>query len=706
MVCAGLAVLGESPAVGSLVLSLAAAVRIRPANRSRALDLALLVAAGGALIPLCRVMPPRSAASLSLIAASLALLLLASAVEAQPERRPRQALRVLQFAVVAGGAVPLLFDSAPAVSLVPASAALGGALLCPKRLAADPSRLGRMGPAAFAALACITALVAAESGGFAAAAGAVCTALLLLRGIELESRRDREGLESFCRHARLTSLLENIEEAICASDLSGRLTFVNRRFLRLFGLRATFGGRFSDLLSPSDAESFDRQLRTCIETGRPVGGVRYQVRRPDGRIVPIECTVALVKTGGLAIGLQASLRDVSQEQLIEESQRALAQRLESFVETMPLGCVVWDPAFRVLEWNAAAERIFGWPAVEVLGLRYDGFLTAEEEDPLVRDWGDLLAGRQVTVRTCRNRAKDGRIVDCEWIHTTLRDSRGEVTAVASMVRDVSEQHRLERQLRAAQKLEAVGTLAGGVAHDFNNLLTIILGNVALARMSLGPDHAAGSALENAQTAAERAAELIRRLLGFSRRDSTGLRAVRLQDRLAETASLFRYGLGDQVDFEVEIASDLAAVRADLDQVGRVVMNLLRNARDAAGARGKLRLTAENVVFDRDGCRSRPWARPGCFVALAVSDDGPGIDELTRERLFEPFFTTKEVGKGTGLGLAAVYGIVESHGGGIEVESKPGEGAVFTVYLPAASSEGQSRERAASPNVPRARVLLG
>ncbi len=701
----GVAVLGESLAAGSVALSLAAAARVALASSGlrRRLDLALLAGAGATLIPLCRELPAPWGAVLSLAAAAPAFVLLQFAREAQPEISARRALSALQFAVAAAGAGAFLFEPAPAIALLPAGAAIVGALRCPEHLWPDPSRFVRAGPSLFAAVACVTALLAA--GTQSDLAGAACAALLLIHGVEHESRRARESLEASRKRARLRSLLENIDEAICASDLNGEMTFVNRRFLGLFGLQATFCGRFSDLLSEADAESFDRQLRTCIESDKPVSGMRYKARRSDGSRIPVECSVALVKSGGLSIGLQASLRDVSQEELIEESQRALAQRLESFVETMPLGCIVWDADFRVQEWNPAAERIFGWPALEVLGLRYDEILATEPADPVLSDWPELRQGRQVGARACRNRSRAGAQVDCEWFHTALRDAAGEVVAVASMVQDVTERRRLEEQLRAAQKLEAVGTLAGGVAHDFNNLLTIILGNVALSRMSLGPDHPAVAALGNAQTASERAADLVRQLLSFSRREPGDRQIVRLQERLAETARLFQYDLGESVAFDVEIAEDLAPVQADLGQVGRLVMNLLVNARDAADSGGRLRLRAENVVLNREQCLLKSWARPGEFVTLSVSDDGCGMDERTRDRLFEPFFTTKEVGKGTGLGLAVVYGIVQSHGGGIEVKSQPGEGAEFTVYLPACR---RAEGRAGAPHVPAkvmARVLL-
>ena len=681
------ALFGESLAAASLCVSLSVVAATTCAGsrahlrRPRWLDVGLLAAASATLISLSREVFPLAGAGISLAVAAAGVYLLSKVRDAQPDARFERGLAALQFALAAGGLMPFI-DAGPIAALVPPAAALCGALATDRSLAGDGSLFGFAAPAMFSAAACALALAAPAQSPASRTAASVCAALIVAHAAEIELRRAAEASDTSRKLAKLRCLVENIDEAICAADLTGEMTFVNRRFLRMFGLQATFGGRFSDLLDEDDKPAFRRQVRACLESGEPIGDRRYRARRSDGSLVPIECSIALVEVGGIRIGLQATLRDISREQLIEESQRALSQRLEFFLDAMPLGCIVWDVDFRVQEWNPSAERIFGWSQLEVLGRRYDEVLSTHESDSVLESWPSLVQGRQTGRRACRNRSKAGAVIDCEWFHTALLDNQGQVVAVASMVQDVSDRRRLEAQLREAQKLDAVGTLAGGVAHDFNNLLTVIVGNVAMTRMRLGPDHAAVSSLSDAQTAAERAADLVRQLLSFSRTNPAELRPTRIGDSLTETARLFRHGLADDIAFDVEVPDTLPEITADVGQVGQLIMNLLVNAQDAVQPGGKVSLRAATVELGPAECRARAWAGPGRFVVISVSDDGHGMDEQTKSRIFEPFFTTKEVGKGTGLGLAVAYGIVQNHGGGVEVESSPEAGATFRVYLPA------------------------
>ncbi len=701
---------GQPPAVGSIALSLSLlAVLPRTSalvsRRRRRLDQALLCAAGATLLPLCRDLAPEAASAIGVGLSAVAAFALQRVREAQPDRDSQHGLIALQAAALSASVAPLVFGSSALAVLFPTAAAAIGVALASRPLSSDGLVLSEAAPALTAAVASVAALLMPQPPLAAVAGALICTSLLLLHAVEIESRRRAEAAKASRKSARLRCLIENIEEAICAADLAGEMTFVNRRFLRLFGLSATFGGRFADLLHRGDVAAFERQLRDCLESGRTVNGMRYRARRSDGVEIPVECSVGLIEAGGIRIGLQATLRDISHERLIEDSQRALAQRLEFFLEAMPLGCIVWDLDFRVQEWNPSAETTFGWSQLEALGRRYDEFLSAASSDAVGDSWPELLAGRQVGRRACRNLSKSGAKLDCEWFQTALLDAAGEVVAVASMVQDVTARKGLEEQLRQAQKLEAVGALAGGIAHDFNNLLTIILGNVALARMRLGPDHASVAMLGDAQTAAEQAAELVRQLLSFSRRQPGDLQRTSLGQVLSETARLFRSGLGEGVSFEVEISDDLPAVRAHAGQIGQLLMNLLVNARDALGPDGRILLRASRVDLDESECRARAWAEPGEYVVISVSDDGHGIDERTKVRIFEPFFTTKEVGKGTGLGLAVAYGIVQHHGGGIEIESAPDEGTTFFVYLPALEVDRAAVNGNRPPSSHRRRVLL-
>jgi two-component system, cell cycle sensor histidine kinase and response regulator CckA len=386
--------------------------------------------------------------------------------------------------------------------------------------------------------------------------------------------------------------------------------------------------------------------------------------------------------------------------LIAESHRALAQRLESFVNEMPLACVIWDQDARVIEWNPAASRMFGWSEAEAFQRRYSDVLGPEaDSEANERLWKDLLVGTTAH-RQGGARTKSRGVIECEWFHAPLLDPSGRTVGVASIVQDITERKALERQLLQSQKLEAVAILAGGIAHDFNNLLTSVLGNISLALMKLGPRHVAASGLKDAERAAERAADLTRQLLRFSRKKPAELSAVDLNQSVREVVSLLKHSVEPAVTLKTSLVADLWSVEADPGQLAQVVMNLCVNAWDAVGERGSIRLATANRQLSRRFSRGHPDARPGDFVELVVSDDGSGMDEETQLHLFEPFFTTKEPGKGTGLGLAMVYSILKQHRGWVAVSSRPRQGSTFRVYLPRtarhAAKETEDRETTAQP----------
>ncbi len=253
-----------------------------------------------------------------------------------------------------------------------------------------------------------------------------------------------------------------------------------------------------------------------------------------------------------------------------------------------------------------------------------------------------------------------------------------------LARDVTEQRRLEAQLRQAQKMEAVGRLAGGIAHDFNNLLTAILGSAQLALRELEPSHTVREDLEEIRRAGLRAADLTRQLLAYSRRQVVAPKVIDLNEAVRNLDSMLRRLIREDIELVLTLSPTPLAVRSDPGQIEQVVINLVVNARDAMPQGGRITIRAEAVLLDAQQPDNSPPAPPGPYVHLAVSDTGSGVSPEARAHLFEPFFTTKELGKGTGLGLATVYGIVKQNGGFIYVDSEPGAGTTVRVYLPPVS----------------------
>src|SRR5208337_2464154 len=280
-----------------------------------------------------------------------------------------------------------------------------------------------------------------------------------------------------------------------------------------------------------------------------------------------------------------------------------------------------------------------------------------------------------------NITKAGRTISCEWYNTPLVDESGRVFGIASLVQDVTGRVALEEKLRHSQKMEAIGRLAGGVAHDFNNILTVIKGYSQILTNGVPAVGRLMDATVQIRTAAERAEEITRQLLAFSRKSMLSPRVIDLNNVMLNLDTMLRRLTGDDVEIMTVPGHELGAVKADPGQIEQVIMNLAVNARDAMPSGGTLTLETANTELDDAYAREHPPTRPGRYVMLAVSDTGVGMTWDTQAHIFEPFFTTKEVGKGTGLGLSTVYGTVKMSGGYIWVYSEPDRGTTFKIYFP-------------------------
>jgi two-component system, cell cycle sensor histidine kinase and response regulator CckA len=340
-------------------------------------------------------------------------------------------------------------------------------------------------------------------------------------------------------------------------------------------------------------------------------------------------------------------------------------------EVNPLPMWVYDrETLRFVEANQAAVAHYGYSREEFLGMTVADI----REEAAAQPSGDAAASCQG-----RHRLKDGRVIDVEIASHSI--SYGGRPSVLAVLQDVTQRKQLEEHLRQAAKMEAVGMLAGGIAHDFNNLLTIINGYSQILLGALPTGDPNYTAAEQIMKAGERAAALTGQLLAFSRGQVLQTKAIDLNQLLGGLETMLRRLIGEDIDLRLAPGRDLGHVRADPGQMEQVVMNLVVNARDAMPRGGVLTIETYLVDLDETYVSAHPGMKPGQYVALVVSDNGTGMDAATLARLFQPFFTTKGQGKGTGLGMTMVFGIVRQSGGGVEVYSEPGKGTSVRVYLP-------------------------
>ncbi len=495
-------------------------------------------------------------------------------------------------------------------------------------------------------------------------------------------------------------LLDTMPDGVLAVDEGGVILYANARMETLFGYRRDqLIGEPVELLLPLGVRTAHRRHRTSFLAAggtRAMGaGLDLRGRRRDGTLFPvdIQLTVGDSLDGRVAI---AAVRDLTERTAAMTALRQKEERYRQVVENAS------EVFYRVaLTPHPSGSRIefVSQQCQNLIGRRPEEFLAdpelwlesvhPDDRPVLAEATRTILAQRGPGTRIYRLRHADsGRY---RWIEDRIIpdiDSTGEVIGFHGVARDITERveaeeghRRLELQLRQAQKMEAVGRLAGGVAHDFNNILTVILGNCENALALLDPGSPALEDLTEVVEAARRAAGLTQQLLAFGRRQSIAPRALDLTRQLRGVERMLRRTIGADIDLVLEVADQLWPVWLDPSQLDQLIINLAVNARDAMPDGGALTIATDMSTLDQDYCSTHAGFRAGDYVTLTVSDTGCGIDAATLEHVFEPFFTTKPEGKGTGLGLATIYGIVKQNDGFVNIYSEPGHGTTVRVYLP-------------------------
>ena len=504
---------------------------------------------------------------------------------------------------------------------------------------------------------------------------------------------DRKRAQEELRESedRYRDLVENSQDLICTHDLEGKLLSANQASARLLGYEVAglLNIPMREIIAPEFREQFNQYLLRLKNHGGDKGLMAVLAQTGERRIWEYDNTL---RTEGVPAPIVRGMaHDVTERVLAEKALRLSEARLRLAVRVAAMG--IWELQFstRTLIWAPEVRDIFGVPPDTPQPSFEEAVrFTHAEDRALVGEQIELLfAGKQIQF-DYRIIRPDGRV---RWIEVNGKadfDNAGRPIRGFGMIRDVTERHRLEEEFLQAQKMEAVGRLSGGVAHDFNNILMVITGYGDLLKAQFESDERLRPMIEAILEAANRAASLTHQMLAFSRKQVLAAKVLDLNSILADLGKMLPRLIGEDIDLEIVPGSGLGRVMADAVQIQQVVMNLVVNARDAMPEGGRLTIETANAKWDeKPGREYGMESKPGSFVSLSVADTGIGMDRETRAHLFEPFFTTKDVDKGTGLGLSIVYGVVKQSGGFIWVDSEPGQGTTFKIYLPRIDAEETS-----------------
>jgi len=498
--------------------------------------------------------------------------------------------------------------------------------------------------------------------------------------------------------AHFRTLTENASDMITVVDREGRVIYESASVARQQGRPAqdVLGRPVFERVHPDDVAEVRRALHGLIQGSGPQARLRFRFQYRDGTWHVLESVGRNLLDDPAVRGIVLNTRDVTDQARAAEALQTSETKFRALTENSTDLIASLDLDGRLTYASPSAHRILGYEPGALLGESAFDYIHPEDVARVREAFVQAVASHDTTALRAQFRFRhlDGSWRAFEAVASNMLD----VTAVRGVVlncRDITEQRALEAQFRQAQRLEAVGRLAGGVAHDFNNILTAITAYSELLLGELPPDDQKRGDVEEIRAAAQRAAALTRQLLAFSRKQVLQVKVLDLNAVVRTLDRMLQRLLGEDVRLELALSDGLGAVRADPVQMEQVIMNLAVNARDAMPAGGRLTIETANVVLDDSYSRMHQGAKPGRYVMLAMSDTGIGMDEETRSHLFEPFFTTKGQGKGTGLGLATVYGIVKQSGGNIWVYSEPGRGATFRLYLPRVDEQPEPLVRRAT-----------
>ena len=513
------------------------------------------------------------------------------------------------------------------------------------------------------------------------------------------------------------NIFENALEGIFQSTPEGRILSVNPALANICGFDSPqeIIDAFTDIGTQLYVHPEDRiSLKELFRRQGFAEHFETQFYKKDGSKVWVSMNIHAVKDAeGNIVFYEGILEDITARKQVEGDLRTAHQRLFDIIEFLPDATFVIDDEKKAVAWNLACEELTGIRKEEIIGkgdyayaIPFYGERRPTLIDYVTMDSNELQhryksikkKGHLLYAEAFTPMLNNGKGVLLSGKASPLYDRTGKVVGAIESVRDITEFKQLESQLHQSQKMESIGTLAGGIAHDFNNILTALMGYTTLIQMKMDKNSPLRPYVDQILSASQKAADLTQSLLTFSRQKPVTLAPLDMNDTIKATKKLLKRLLTEDIELRTSLTKDNTVVMADKSQMDQILFNLVTNARDAMPKGGMVSIETGIVYMDGGFTRVHGFGEQGKYVLINISDTGTGMDEATREKIFEPFFTTKEIGKGTGLGLATVYGIIKQHGGYITVYSKLGHGTNFRIYLPAVSiNAGQKKHETVPVN---------
>ncbi|QWV95488.1 PAS domain S-box protein [Geomonas oryzisoli] len=515
--------------------------------------------------------------------------------------------------------------------------------------------------------------------------GLIVFILLPFRAINRANRQLQDSYDF------LRKVMESSANAVIVLNLDGTIGMVNGRCTETSGYtpEQLHGRDILELVCPEARDMVLRQLHLVASGAADIVKFETDLVCRDGSTVTIACGATPVYQEGRIAGTVLSVENITERRLAVEALKSAKEYTENLIQAACVMIVGLDLKGEVTLINKTGEEMTGYSQEELAG----------------KNWFETVMGAEAFFKMCGASQRDnddqtmnafeGQIVTkagtmrtVSWRNSAIVEKGTRIGTLCFGI-DITEHRKIEAQLRHSQKMESIGQLAGGVAHDFNNMLSVMMGYAQLCQLESSEATPLWLYLQEIIKAGERSRDMVRKLLAFSRKEIISPRAVNLNEHCLETEKTLSRLIGEEVRFSFAPDPALWTVKIDPSQVDQILMNLAVNARDAMPDGGTLTIKTENMVVDEAFCDYRLDAKPGSYACLSVVDTGTGMDRELVKRIFEPFFTTKEVGRGTGLGLATVYGIVTQNGGFVDVQSEPGQGTTFRIYLPRLTGESES-----------------